>query len=89
MRNHLADVVRLVERIRKYTDVPVRYKGRLRPRYDAVAGKQYVDMRALLTVRLLRLARGARVIKWVADWKTDILKQPISAYDRRLVSRLL
>lgn len=89
MRNHLADVVRLVERIRKYTDVPVRYKARLRLRYDPVAGTQYVDMRALLTVRLLKLARSARVIRWVSDWKTDVLTQPISAYDRWLVNRLL
>ena len=89
MRNHLADVVRLVERIRKYTDVPPRYKARLKPRYDSVAGMQYVDMRALLTVRLLRLAKAPRVIRWVADWKTNVLSQPISAYDRRLVGRLL
>jgi hypothetical protein len=88
MRNHLADVVRLVERIRKYTDVPVRYKARLRPRYDPVAGTQYVDMRALLTARLLQLARAPRVTKWVADWKADVLTQPISAYDKRLVNRL-
>jgi len=89
MRNHLADVVRLVERIRKYGDVPVRYKARLRPRYDSVARTQYVDMRALLTVRLLRLARAPRVTRWVSDWKTNVLTQPISAYDRWLVNRLL
>ena len=88
MRNHLADVVRLVERLRKSTDVPMRYRARLRPRYDSVARMHYVDMRALLTVRLLRLAKAPRVAKWVSDWKTDVLSQPISAYDRRLVGRL-
>jgi hypothetical protein len=56
----IADMVRLVERIRKYIDVPVRYKARLKPRYDPLAGTQYVDMRALLTVRLLKLARAPR-----------------------------
>jgi hypothetical protein len=89
MRNHLADVVKLVERIRKYTEVPLRYKARLRPRYDPVAGTQYVDMRALLTVRLLQLGRAPRVIRWVADWKTGVLTQRVSAYDQRLVNRLL
>lgn len=89
MRNHLADVVRLVERIRKYAEVPVRYKARLKPRYDPVARIHYVDMRALLTVRLLRLARAPQVIRWVSDWKISVLTQPISNYDRRLVNRLL
>ena len=89
LRNHLADVVRLVERIRKYPDVPIRYKARLRPRYDSVAGTQYVDMRALLTVRLLRLSRAPQVIRWVTEWKANVLLQRISAYDRRLVDRLL
>jgi hypothetical protein len=89
MRNHLAGVVRLVERIRKDTDVPVRYKARLRARYDSVAGTQYVDMRSLLMVRLLQLARAPRVIRWVAEWKTNVLSQPISAYDRWLIGRLL
>ncbi len=89
MRNHLADVVRLVERIRKYTDVPLRYKARLKPRYDPVAGTQYVDMRALLTVRLLKLSRAPRVTRWVSDWKANVLTQPVSVYDRWLVNRLL
>ncbi len=89
MRNHLADVVRLLERIRKYTDVPVRYTARLRPRYDPVARTQYIDIRALLTVRLLRLAKAPRVIRWITDWRTQVLRQGISPYHRRLVKRLL
>jgi hypothetical protein len=89
MRNPLADIVKLVERIRKYPDVPVRYKARLRPRYDPVARALYVDGRALLTVRLLKLARAPQVIRWVADWKTNVVSQPISSYDRQLVRRLL
>ena len=89
LRNHLADVVRLVERIRKYNDVPLRYKARLKPRYDPVAGTQYVDIRALLTVRLLKLARAKNVVRWVSDWKTNVLAQPVSAYDRWLVGKLL
>ena len=89
LRNHLADVVRLVERIRKYTDVPARYKARLKPRYDPVARAHYVDMRALLTVRLLRLSKAPRVMRWLADWKTSVLTQSLSDYDRQLINRLL
>lgn len=89
MHNYLASSVKLVDRIRKYTTVPDRYKARLKSRYDSVAGKRYVDMRALLTVRLLRLARAPQAVKWVSDWKANILSQPISPYDRRLVNKLL
>jgi hypothetical protein len=89
MRNPMADVVRLVERIRKYTDVPMRYKARLKPRYDPVAGTLFVDMRALLTMRLLGLAKAPHVITWVTDWKATILAQPVATYDRSLISRLL
>ena len=89
LRNHLADVVRLIERIRSYTDVPVRYKARLELRYDAVAGTKFVDMRALLTVRLLHLSKAPKVAKWVNDWKAKALLATVSDYDRRLVKRLL
>jgi hypothetical protein len=89
LRNHLADVVRLVERIRKYDDVPVRYKARLKPRYDSVARASYVDMRALLTVRLLKLSKATRVNRWVGSWKQDVLSKPISTYDRWILVKLL
>ena len=89
MRNELATVVKLIERIRKYDDVPVRYRARLKPRYDSVSGTKYVDMRALLTVRLLRLASSARVARWISTWKSDILAQSISPFDKRLVRKLL
>jgi len=89
MRNDLSTVVKLIERIRKYDDVPNRYKSRLRPRFDPVAGIKYVDSRALLTVRLLRLAKAARVSKWVSDWKANTLADSVSAFDKALVRRLI
>ncbi len=89
LRNHLADVVRLIERIREYTDVPIRYRTRLELRYDAVAGASFLDMRALLTVRLLHLSRAPKVVKWVADWKAKTLSAAISQYDHDLLKRLL
>jgi hypothetical protein len=87
--NHLADVVRLVERIRRYTDVHPRYRSRLETRYDAVARVKYVDMRALLTVRLLHLSTSPRVSTWIAQWKANVMSQPISAYERQMLTRLL
>jgi len=87
--NHLADVVKLVERIRKFSDVPGRYKARLNLHYDSVSQMKYVDMRALTAARLLNLGTKPKVGKWVAQWKANTLKQSISAYDRRLVRRLI
>lgn len=89
LNNHLADVVRLIERIGKYTDVPPRYKARLNLKYDVVAGTKFVDMRALLTGRLLHLAKAKNVTKWVLDWKNKMLLEDISVYDRELITKLL
>lgn len=89
LMNHLADVVRLLERIRDYEDIPTRYKTRLDLRYDSVARIKYVDMRSLLTVRLLRLSNSPKVDQWIADWRTKMLAERISKYDRQLLSRLL
>jgi hypothetical protein len=89
LRNHLSDVVRLIERIRKYSDVPTRYKSRLKPQFDSVAKKLYVDMRSILTVRLLKLSKAPRVIRWITDWKASTVAKGISAYDRQLLNRLL
>jgi hypothetical protein len=89
MRNHLAEVIRLIERIREYTDVPVRYKARLKTKFDSVARTHYADMRALLTVRLLALSKKRQVLRWVSNWKAQMLTEPISAFDRRLIRRLL
>lgn len=89
LRNHLADVVKLIERIRNYSDVPARYSARLRLPYDSVCGTKYVDMRSLLTVRLLGLSRRPRVTQWVAAWKAATLSESISGFDKQLVRRLL
>ncbi len=51
--------------------------------------RKFVDMRALLTVRLLHLAKAKNVAKWVSDWKSKSLSQPLSAYDRQLIKKLL
>jgi hypothetical protein len=78
MRNDLVTVVKLMERIRKYDDVPVRYKAPLKPRYGSGSGTKYVDLPALLTVGRLRLATSARVARWISMWKAIVLTQSIS-----------
>jgi len=88
-RNHLADLVRLVDKIGEYDTVPARYSARLDLRYDAVANQRYVDMRALLTARLLALSSNSRVVAWVDNWKRTVLSRPISGFDGRLLRRLL
>jgi len=89
MHNDLSTAVKLIERIRKYDEVPDRYKSRLRPKFDPVAAIKYVDSRALLTVRLLRLSKAARVAKWVSDWKANTLADSVSPFDKALVTRLI
>jgi hypothetical protein len=89
MRNELATAVKLIERIRRYNNVPIRYKSRLKPRFDSVSATLYVDVRSLVTVRLLKLSASAAVARWVSDWKISVLTKPISAYDKALVRRLL
>lgn len=89
MRNELATVVKLIERIRKYDDVPDRYKSRLKPRFDPVAGIKYVDLRSLLTIRLLHISAAPRVTRWVSNWKSNILSDAVSQFDKALVRRLL
>jgi len=89
LRNELSTVVKLIERIQKYDDVPVRYKARLKPRYDSVSGTKYIDLRALLTVRLLKLATSPGVVRWISDWKISVSAQSISAYDKALIGKLI
>ena len=88
-RNNSADIVTLVDVIRRYKEVPYRFKGRLRLRYDPILRTKYVDTRSLLTVRLFMLSSAPPVAQWVSDWKANALAQPISVYDRSFVERLL
>jgi hypothetical protein len=89
LRNPLASVVLLIERIREYDEVPGRYRNRLALRFDSVQKIKYIDMRCLLTARLLSLNRTEAVQLWLRDWKHQTLASSISSYDRTLLSRML
>lgn len=89
LRNYLADVVLLIERIQQYDEVPARFHNRLKPRFDSVQNQTYVDMRSLLTVRLLDLNGKPKVQSWINDWKAAVLTENLSSCDQRLINRLL
>lgn len=89
LRNHLSSLVRLINEIREYEIVPKRYSSRMGLSSDSVAGIKFVDMRVVLTARLLLLNERSAVRQWVKDWRDKILKDGISEYDRRMLRRLV
>jgi hypothetical protein len=89
LRNHLSTLVRLIDEIRGYSVVPARYGQRMSLSMDSVAGRKFVDMRVVLTARLLLLNPSASVRDWVIAWRDRTIKEDISAYDRRLLRRLV
>ncbi len=89
LRNHLSQAVRFLGEIRRYQEVPNRYKARLFLSRDSVAGHRYVDMRVVLMARLLLLSNSRKVRDWVADWVRKTVAEPVSDFDRVLIRRLL
>ena len=87
LRNNLSETIRFLEEIRRYSEVPNRYKARLSTAYDSVCGLRFVDMRTILMTRLLILNHSKKVRNWVDHWKAKVLAEPISAFDRRLIRR--
>jgi len=88
-QNNLAEIVRLVERILRYDEVPLRFGARINSRFDPVAGGHFLDMRNVLAFRLLALNRKNTVRSWLLAKKRELLSSPISAYEKRLLRRLL
>jgi len=89
LRNHLSEMVRLLRRLLAYNRVPNRFKSRLDARREILTDTWYVDMRTLLTARLLRLNAKPAVQQWVRDWKARTIAKGVSAYDRALLERLI
>src|SRR5438094_7216767 len=87
--NPLGLMVRLVLKIMRFTEVPDRYKVRLNARWDPVSNKHYLDMRMLLAARLLALNRKKAVKLWLKSWALKLRKEKMSAFDRRLLARLI
>jgi len=81
LRNDLAGIVLLVERVRRYEEVPGSYKQRLSTQFDSLAGMPYVDMRSVLAGRLLSLNPRKKVRSWLEQKRTSIEKGGISEYE--------
>lgn len=89
MRHTLTDLVRFVDRVIAYTEVPTRFKPRLELRFDAISGRTYFDMRSVIALRLLSLSKAAAVKKWVRQKTDELAKSRISAFDKRMIQRLM
>ncbi|MDB4278566.1 RNA-directed DNA polymerase [Deltaproteobacteria bacterium] len=85
--NHLARLVRTLDAIRTYRDVPDGFKNRIRSVYDPVAGRKYIDMRGLVAVRLLGLNRSREVQQWLRH-KRATLEKTGSEYETALLARI-
>ncbi len=89
LSNPLALLVRMVRRLQRIQQVPDRFKSRLSLRRDSVRGSQYVDMRTFVAARLLTLNKRKAIRTWIRDWVAKAKKQKISAFDKKLVSKLI
>ena len=87
--NPLGLMVRLVLRILKFIEVPERYKIRLNARWDSVKNRPYLDMRMLVSARLLALNRKKNVKQWLKTWAAKMKKERLSTFDKRLLARLV
>jgi hypothetical protein len=88
LRNPFGDLVKMVEKIRDYDEVPKRFEPRLNLRMDAVAGGRFLDMRSILQGRLLGLNSKSKVVQWLRQKRSSLLKANLSGYDKRLIRKL-
>jgi hypothetical protein len=84
--NHLAEFVRLIQKIRTFDAVPDRLKNRIRLLKDSITFRAYLDMRTLITLRLLCLNRKPLVVQWIAN-RRSLFSTQVSPFDRRLLAR--
>jgi hypothetical protein len=87
--HRLAQVVRLVERIRTYSQIPDRFKLRYQLAFDSSTGLRFVDIRHLVAIRLLYLNDSVSVRRWLKTERQKLLANTLSQFDRRIVRRLL
>jgi hypothetical protein len=89
LKNPLANMVKMVEGIMAYIEVPERWKLRFQLHYDSVEGRLFVDVRGLLAARLLALNNRPAIRDWLKNRREDFLKKDISTYDQALLARFL
>jgi len=89
LNNPLALMVRMVRRIQSLGQIPDRFRNRLALRKDSVRGRNYLDMRTFVAARLIALNRKKAVRNWLSQWAAKSKKSGISAFDRRLVEKVV
>lgn len=88
LRNHLSEFVKMVDRIQGFKRVEGRFKARIGINRDSITGAKYIDMRAILSARLLGLCSHPTVTTWLASKKAALLADDISDFDKKLIRRL-
>ena len=89
LRNPLGEIVRMIEKIKAYSDVPGRLEPRIGISFDAISGRPFVDMRGILTARLIALSSKPAVQAWLRTKRLLFLKSKITTFDKLLVKKLL
>jgi hypothetical protein len=89
LNNPLALMVRIIEKLKELKGVPDRFKSRLNLRRDSVRGRQYLDMRTYVAGRLLTLNRRKAIRAWLNQWAQTARQKNISAFDKRLLAKLI
>lgn len=88
LRNHLSEFVKMVDRIQGFKEVEGRFKNRIGLSRDSITGAKYIDMRSILSARLLGLCSHTPVTSWLASKKNTLLADDISDFDKNLIRRL-
>jgi hypothetical protein len=88
LRNHLSEMVKMLDSVATYTSVPPRFVPRVDAGLDAVARQLYIDMRGLVIARLIGLNTHPNVRAWLADRRRVLEAKALSLYDRDLLQRL-
>jgi hypothetical protein len=88
LRNHLSEMVKMLDAIEEYQEVPKRFLQRINTNYDPVSGQMFLDMRSLITARLLGLNRRPKVKVWLTERRKYLLGKSLSQFDQELIKRL-
>lgn len=90
LRRELAEVVRVLERIADLSTIPDRFKPRLKPKYDAVVRRPYVDMRGIVLGMTIRHNSKPGTRAWIRQQVELLQSAPeTTAFDKAIVRRLL
>jgi len=88
LRNHLSEMVKMLDAVEEYDEVPNRFLQRIDTKYDPVSGHVFIDMRSLITARLLGVNRRPNVKVWLAERRKHLLSKPLSPFERKLINHL-